>query len=175
MRLLDLDGIKRIPRDRVVTYARIVVDYRPQKEDPNRVRITAGGNLIQYPGEQTTRTADTRTSKIIWNSTISTRGARYMVADAGNFYIDTPMERKDIRKRILDIMHFEAQLVPMNISILNSAAVLTPVLGMLALACAICTSGFEDSLLHSKSTLDLVLFDLALLVSPFSLFVLNLS
>ena len=51
MKFLDLNGIKRIPRDRVVTYARIVVDCRPQKEDPNRVRITAGGNLIQYPGE----------------------------------------------------------------------------------------------------------------------------
>jgi hypothetical protein len=25
-----------------------VVDYRPQKEDPYRIRITAGGNLINY-------------------------------------------------------------------------------------------------------------------------------
>ena len=40
------------------TYARIVVDFRPQKEDPNRVKITAGGNLIQYAGELTARTAD---------------------------------------------------------------------------------------------------------------------
>ena len=95
MRFLDLEGIKNIPKDRVVTYARIVVDYRPQKKDPNRVRITAGGNLIQYPGELTTRTADLRTSKIMWNSTISTRGARYMTADAGNFYLATPMERKE--------------------------------------------------------------------------------
>ena len=46
--------ILRNPKDRVVTYGRIVVDYRPQKEDPNRVRITAGGNLIIYPGELTT-------------------------------------------------------------------------------------------------------------------------
>ena len=44
---VDLDGIKRILWDQVVTYARIVVDYRPQKEDPNMVRITAGRNLIQ--------------------------------------------------------------------------------------------------------------------------------
>ena len=36
------DDILRIPKDRVVTYGRIVVDYRPQKDDPNRVRITAG-------------------------------------------------------------------------------------------------------------------------------------
>ena len=63
MRFLDLKGIKNIPKDRVVTYARIVVDYRPQKADPNRVRITAGGNLIQYPGELTTRTTDLRTTK----------------------------------------------------------------------------------------------------------------
>ncbi len=26
------------------TYARVVVDYRPQKEDPNRIRIAVGGN-----------------------------------------------------------------------------------------------------------------------------------
>ena len=43
MRFLDLDEIKQIPNNRVVTYARIVVDYRPQKKDPNRVRITVGG------------------------------------------------------------------------------------------------------------------------------------
>ena len=63
IRFLDWDQIKNIPKDRVITYARIVVDYRPQKNDPNRVRITAGGNLIPYPFELTTRTADITTSK----------------------------------------------------------------------------------------------------------------
>ena len=29
------------------TYGRIVLDHRPQKEDPNHIRITAGGNLIK--------------------------------------------------------------------------------------------------------------------------------
>ena len=29
---MDLDEIKMIPKDQVVTYARIVVDYRPQKK-----------------------------------------------------------------------------------------------------------------------------------------------
>jgi hypothetical protein len=32
--------ICKIPQDGTVTYARIVIDHRPQKEDPNRVRIT---------------------------------------------------------------------------------------------------------------------------------------
>ena len=40
---MSLDEIAKILRDRTVTYARIVVDYRKQKADPNRVRITVGG------------------------------------------------------------------------------------------------------------------------------------
>jgi len=72
---MSKDEIKLIPKDRTVTYARIAVDYCPQKEDPNRVRITVGGNLIDYPGELTTRTADLTTAKLLWNSTLSTPGA----------------------------------------------------------------------------------------------------
>ena len=79
--------IKAIPKEKTVTYARIVVDYRPQKADPNCVRITVGGNLINYPGELTTRTADLVTSKILWNSTLSAENARYMCADVKNFYL----------------------------------------------------------------------------------------
>jgi hypothetical protein len=33
------------------TYANPVVDHRPQKEDPNRIRIVAGGNLIDSTGK----------------------------------------------------------------------------------------------------------------------------
>ena len=75
------DEVHMIPNDRVVTYANIVVDYRPQKEDPNRVCITAGVNLIVYPGELTTRTADITTSKILCNSVLSTKNAKYMCLD----------------------------------------------------------------------------------------------
>ena len=74
------------------TYARVVVDFRPQKEDPNRVRITAGGNLIKYVGELTTWTADLTTAKMLWNSIISTDGEKLMGLDIGNFYLETPME-----------------------------------------------------------------------------------
>ena len=73
--VISHDKIGHIPEDRTVTYAKVVVDVRPQKKDPNRVRITAGGNLINYPHELTTRTADLTTSKIIWNSVLSTEDA----------------------------------------------------------------------------------------------------
>ena len=43
MRFLELDEIKNISKDCTVMYAQIVVDYRPQKKDPNRVRIMVGG------------------------------------------------------------------------------------------------------------------------------------
>ena len=70
----------------------MVVDYRPQKPDPNRVRITAGGNIIEYPGELTTRTADLTKSKILWNSVLSTQDTKYMCIDIKNFYLVTPLD-----------------------------------------------------------------------------------
>ena len=96
--------IQNIPRDRIVTYCRLVVDFRPQKEDPNRVRMTAGGNLLQYPGELTTRTADLTTSKIIWNSVLSTEGARFMGIDIKNFYLGTPLDRYEYMKMPLNLL-----------------------------------------------------------------------
>ena len=87
--------INQIPADRTVTYARIVVDYRAQKKDPNRMRITSGGKLIKYPYERTTRTADLRTPNIMWNSVISTPGVRFACADAKNFYLCTPLDRNE--------------------------------------------------------------------------------
>ncbi|KAL7538190.1 hypothetical protein ACHAXR_008359, partial [Thalassiosira sp. AJA248-18] len=103
-KFMSHDEISNIPGDRTVTYARIVVDYRPQKKDPNRVRITAGGNLIDYPGELTTRTADLTTSKILWNSTISTPGARYCCADAKNFYLCTPLDRHEYMRMPVELI-----------------------------------------------------------------------
>ena len=32
-----------------ITYARIVCNYRPEKKDPNRCRITVSGKLTNYP------------------------------------------------------------------------------------------------------------------------------
>ena len=93
MHYMTHEEIKCIPGDRTVTYARIVVDFRPQKTDPNRVRITVCGNLIDYPYELTTRTADLTTSKVMWNSVISTPGAKYACADVKNFYLMTPLDR----------------------------------------------------------------------------------
>ena len=100
---MNHDQIRSIPKDRIVTYARIVVDFRSQKEDPNRVRITVGGNLIQYPGKLTTRTANLTTSKILWNSVVSTEGAKYMGIYVKSFYLCTPLDRYKYMKMPLSL------------------------------------------------------------------------
>ena len=103
---VDFDEIRNIPKDQVCTHARILVDYRPQKKkDKNRVRVTAGGNIIEYPGKLTTRTADMTTSKLMWNSTISTHNMCYLCADAANFYLASPLDGPEF-------MRIEAKLVP---------------------------------------------------------------
>jgi hypothetical protein len=70
-----------------VTYGRIVVGFRPQKEEPYRTRLTVGGNLIDYPGNVSTPTADTATEKLVINSVVSTPKAKYMCGDIKNFIL----------------------------------------------------------------------------------------
>jgi hypothetical protein len=63
-----------------------------------------GGNLIKdYPGELTTRTADLTTSKILWNSVLSTNGARFMGIDIKSFYLTAPLDRYEYMKIPLTI------------------------------------------------------------------------
>jgi hypothetical protein len=95
--VLTHDKIQRIPRHKKITYARLVVNFRPQKADPNQVRMTAGGNLIEYEGELTTRTADLTTAKIVWNSVLSTPGAKYACFDISNMYLHTPLAPEDYK------------------------------------------------------------------------------
>jgi hypothetical protein len=103
LHVMSHDEIANIPADRTVTYARIVVDYRPQKDDPNRVRITAGGNLITTPEEVTTRTADLVTTKILWNSVLSTPGAKYACFDIKSFFLTAPLDRYEYMKMPIDV------------------------------------------------------------------------
>jgi hypothetical protein len=74
------------------TFANPAVDYQPQKDDPNQIRITAMGNLITYEGELSVRTADINTAKMHWNSVVSTPNAKYMCLDIKNFYLTAALE-----------------------------------------------------------------------------------
>ena len=95
-----------VPRARRkdVTYGTFVCTVRPEKKEPNRTRFVVGGDRINYPGEVATPTADMLVTKILLNSTISTRGAKFMTMDISNFYLNTPLARPEfIRLNISDI------------------------------------------------------------------------
>lgn len=96
----------KIPANRKndVTYARICCNIRPEKvNEPNRTRITVGGDRINYPFEVATPTADLLTVKLLLNSVISTEGARFASVDIKNFYLCTPLSRYEyVRMNLAD-------------------------------------------------------------------------
>ena len=95
-----------IPSDRRsdVTYTRVVCEVRPQKADPNRTRITIGGNRICYPGDTGTKTGSLELVKLLLNSVLSTKDARFACFDISNFYLGTPLDRPEyVRIKITDI------------------------------------------------------------------------
>jgi hypothetical protein len=95
-----------IPKERRkdVTYGSFVCTVRPEKAEPNRTRFTVGGNKINYPGEVATPTAEMLAAKILFNSVVSTPGAKFMTMDVSNFYLMTPLKRPEyIRVRLVDL------------------------------------------------------------------------
>ena len=66
-----------VPTDRFkdVTYIKFICTIRTEKKDPYRTRATMGGNLINYPEDVGTQTANLLLIKIFLNSVISTPGA----------------------------------------------------------------------------------------------------
>ena len=86
-----------IPKDRKkdVTYGSFVCNVRPEKEEQERTRFVVGGDRINYPGEVATPTADMMVAKILFNSVVSTRGAKLMTMDISNVYLMTPLKRPE--------------------------------------------------------------------------------
>ncbi len=74
-----------------------------------------GGNLINYPLDVTTRTTYLTTSKIMWNSVVSTPGAKYLCADMKNLYFCTPLDR-------YEYMRMPIALIPDEFIKLNNLA-----------------------------------------------------
>ena len=97
---------EQVPKDRLkdTTYGKYVCNVRPQKVEQNRTRLTAGGDRINYPWEVGTPTADMILCKCLFNSVVSTPGARFMCIDISNFYLNSPLKRFEYMKlKVADI------------------------------------------------------------------------
>jgi hypothetical protein len=93
--------LKNIPKYRKITYGKIVCDYKPHKKEKERVRLTVGGDRLDYSGDVATSTADITTFKILINSTLSTADAAMMMMDIKNYYLGTPFPRFEYMKMLL--------------------------------------------------------------------------
>jgi hypothetical protein len=74
---------------------------RSHKKEKERVRLTVGGDRLDYSGDVPTSTADITTFKILINSTLSTWEAVMMMTDIKNYYIGTPLPRFEYMKMLL--------------------------------------------------------------------------
>jgi hypothetical protein len=110
-RAKETNTIKLIHKDKVpdkrmkdVMYGSFSCDFKPNKEEKERTRLTVGGDRINYPDDCGTPTADMILFKILINSILSTPNAKCIMIDIKDFYLRTPMERAEyMRLKILDI------------------------------------------------------------------------
>ena len=54
-----------------------------------------GGDRINYPGEVATPTADILVAKLLFNSVVSTKDAKFMTMDISKFYLVTPLKQPE--------------------------------------------------------------------------------
>jgi hypothetical protein len=93
--------LTNIPKDRKITYGKIVCDYKPHKKEKERVRLSVGGDRLDYSGDVATSTADITTCKILINIALSTEEAAMMMMDIKNYYLGTPLPRFEYMKMLL--------------------------------------------------------------------------
>ena len=107
---IDFVHQHEVPKDRDVTYATFVLDYRPLKTEPYRVRITVGGDRLTYTSDAGSPAANLLETKLLVNSTISdaNKGARFMSADLKDFFLATPMDGEEFMK--VHYKHFPADI-----------------------------------------------------------------
>jgi hypothetical protein len=73
--------LTNIPKNRKITYDKIVCDYKPHKNKKERVILTVGCDRLDYSHDVETSTADITTFKILIDSTLSTKDAAMMMMD----------------------------------------------------------------------------------------------
>jgi hypothetical protein len=87
-----------------ICHTMVVCEVQPDKDDPNCTQITICGNRIYYPGDVGTNTASLELLKLLLNSVLSQKGARFSSIDLKSLYLDMPMPKLEyICIKILDI------------------------------------------------------------------------
>ena len=67
--------------EKEICHTMVVCEVHPEKDDPDRTRITIGGSRICYPGDVGMNTASLKLFKVLLNSVLSRKGARFSTID----------------------------------------------------------------------------------------------
>ena len=74
-----------------MAYANVICDHRQLKTEKNRVRLTIGGDVLDYTGDASSPAASLIESKILLNSVISDsdKGAMVMSLNIRDFFLQS--------------------------------------------------------------------------------------
>jgi hypothetical protein len=100
--------LKSIPKNRKITYGKLVCDFKPNKNEKHRVRLTVRGDRLDNSGDTETSTAGITTFKILINSTLSTQEAKMMMMDIKNYYLGNPFPT-------YEYMRLPISIIPLDI------------------------------------------------------------
>jgi len=89
-----------IPVSKKVTYSNMVCDIKPLKKEKHRVRLTIGGDKLEYMFDTAAPAASLIETKLLVNSVISDchHGARFLTLDIKDFYLQTILHEKEYMK-----------------------------------------------------------------------------
>ena len=87
----------KIPKGKKVAYANMVCDHRPLKKEKFRVRLTLGGDVLEYEGNASSPAASLLEAKLLLNSVISDAhlGAKFMSIDLKDFFLQSILEEPE--------------------------------------------------------------------------------
>ena len=88
-------------------YGCLVCDIKPNKAERHRTCLTVGDNLIDYPDNKSTATADLVTIKCHINSVISTVSAKFYTTDIKKIYVGTLLKDFEYMKLNINIISSE--------------------------------------------------------------------
>jgi hypothetical protein len=77
----------QVPNNKDMMYGSFNCDFKPNKEEKEHMRLTAGGDRINYQSDCGTPTADMILFKILANSIRSTPNAKCIMMDIKDFYL----------------------------------------------------------------------------------------
>ena len=103
---LDFVCFNEVPKERKVTCANFICDYMPLKAEKFRVRITIGGDKLDYHEDTASPTVLLIKTKLLINSVISDHkyhNSKFCSIYIKDFFLTTPMDRPEylqIHKKI---------------------------------------------------------------------------